>query len=235
MTTSMTWDFNLDIADAIEEAYERVGLESRTGYDYRTARRSLDMLLLEWQNRGLNLWTVKNATLQLNAGQIAYDLDPERFDIVEMSRRTSDGGGGICAAQEPDLDIHMRRISISNYARISRKGMPGAPIQYWVERTPDYITINVWPAPDSRETYYINYYYMQRVEDTGKPGTNVMDLPARFLPVVTAGLAYYIAVKKAPEKAALLKQLYDEQWKIASDSERNKANFFFRPGGYARV
>jgi hypothetical protein len=153
-----------------------------------------------------------------------------------MSVRTSGtGGGGTCSAQDGDTDIHMTPISISNYARLTNKSMQGRPIQYWIEKSPDYITINVWPAPDSNETYYLNYYYMQRVEDTGTPGSNTVDMPVRFLPVITAGLAYYIAMKKAPERIGLLKAVYDEQWNLAADSDRNKAGFFAKPGGYERL
>ena len=128
MATSGTWDFNLDISDIIEEAYERVGSELRTGYDYRTARRSLDLLLLDWQNRGLNLWTVKNDSQTLTQGVSSYAFSPEKLDIIEGLLRTDAGN----ASKQTDLT--MNRMSISQYAHQTNKLTQGRPIQYWVER-----------------------------------------------------------------------------------------------------
>ena len=228
MATSGTYAFTLDLSDIMEDAYERAGSELRSGYDYRTARRSLDLLLLEWQNKGLNLWTVKSTTQVLVAGTASYTLSNEKLDVIEASIRTDAGDA------TKQTDIHMKRISVTNYARQSNKLTTGRPIQYYVERAPEAITLYVWPVPDSTQTYSINYYYMERIEDTGKPASNTMDVPARYLPALTAGLAYYIAMKK-PESQALvpsLKAIYDEQWNLAADSSREKASFFVKPGGY---
>ena len=199
MATSGTYSFNLDLSDILEEAYERAGLELRSGYDYRTARRSLDLMFLEWQNKGLNLWTVQEGS------------------------QTS--------------DLTMSRISISQYSHLTNKLTQGRPIQYWIEKDPDAIALNVWPVPDDAETYKVNYYYIQRVEDTGSPASNNVDIPARFLPCMAAGLAYYISVKRpeASDRAPLLKQIYDEQWDLAADADRDKSSFFMVPGGYSRV
>ncbi len=227
MATSGTNAFTLDIADIMEESYERVGKELLSGYDYKTARRSLDLLLLEWQNKGLNLWTVKSASQVLTAGTEQYTLSGEKLDIIEGLLRTDDGD------VSKQTDLHMKRVSISNYARQTNKLQTGRPIQYWVSRAPEAITIYVWPVPDALKTYTFRYYYMERIEDTGKPATNTIDVPDRYLPALTAGLAYYIGLKtpSAVSVMPMLKAVYDEQWNLAADASREKASFFLKPGG----
>lgn len=226
MATSGTHDFTLDIAEIIEEAYEQAGSELRSGYDYRTARRSLDLLMLEWQNVGLHLWTIEEATLPLVAGTSSYDLSGEKLDIIEGVLRQQSGSSS-------QSDLHMKRVSVSNWARHTNKNQEGRPTQYWIERTPDNITVNLWQVP-SDSTYEFVYWYMKRVEDTGKPGSNNMDVPARHLPSLTSGLAYYLA-KKIPELKKNAPDCYTEyqrQFDLANDAAREKASFFVRPGGY---
>lgn len=230
MATSGSFNFSLDLADIMEEAFERCGDEMRTGYDYLTARRSLNLLLLEWNNKGLTLWKVKNASETLVTGQISYPLSAEKLDIIEGLLRTDEGD----ISQQTDLS--MKRESISNYARQTNKLTQGRPTQFWVERGVNQITVNVWPVPDGRREYVFNYYYVERIEDTGEPASLTMDVDDRYLPALTAGLAYYVSMKKAPDRTAGLKAVYDEQWTLASDATRNKASFFMKPGGhYNRV
>ena len=228
MATSGTFTFNLDLGDIIEEAYERCGIELRSGFDYRTARRSLNLLMLDWQNRGLNLWAVKGATETLVAGTGAYVLTPKKLDIIEAFMRTNAGD----ATKQSDLT--MQRISIAQYSHQTNKLLEGRPIQYWVERAPTGITVNVWPVPDSSQTWTLAYYYMERIEDSGSPASLDMSVPPRFLPCLTAGLAYMIAIKKpeAAPKVAFLKEDYEQQWTMASDSAREKAALYVVPGGY---
>ena len=228
MATSGTTSFNLDLGDIFEEAYERCGLELRSGYDYRTARRSLNLLMLDWQNRGLNLWTVKNASQTLTAGTGSYTLTPEKLDIVEGVLRTDAGD------INSQTDLTMHRLSVSQYSHLTNKLLQGRPIQYFVERTPTGISINVWPVPDAAETYTFNYYYMERIEDVGSPASLNMDVPSRFLPCLVAGLAYMIAVKRdeAAPRLPFLKENYEEQWTMAADSAREKASLYVVPGGY---
>jgi hypothetical protein len=228
MATSGTFAFNLDLGEAIEEAFERAGLELRSGYDYKTARRSIDLLMLEWQNRGLNLWTVKFNTLVLTPGTNSYTLDGKIFDIVKAFLRTDAGD------TQSQFDQSMSRISISQYSHLSNKLTQSKPLEYYVQRTPTGITVNLWPTPDSQETYTFGYYYMERIEDSGKPASNNMDIPARYLPCFVAGLAYNLSVKypEVADRAALLKGEYQEQWDIASDAAREKASLFIAPGGY---
>lgn len=231
MSTSGTFTFALDITEVIEEAYERIGGEARTGYHYRTARRSLDLLLLEWQNRGLNLWTVKNDSQTLTANTIAYTLNVKVLDIIEGLLRTD---AGDTAKQ---VDLTMTRISISDYAHQTNKLTTGRPINFWIERTPSAIIVNMWPTPDAAQTYVFNYYYMERIEDTGSPGSNTLDVPARHLPALTAGLAYYLAMKtpSAMSMVPMLQMEYERQWELASDSTREKASLYFAPTGYKIV
>ena len=227
MASSGTHNFTLDIADVIEEAYERIGSELRTGYDYRTARRSLDLLMLEWQNKGLNLWKVKNASLSLTAGTGSYALPAERVDVIEGVLRTDEG-------TNQQTDLHMDRISVSNWARQTNKLQQGRPTQFYIEQAPTGITLRFWQVPD-KSTYVFNYWYMERIEDSGKPASNNVDVPSRFLPPLVSGLAYYIALKKpeASDKAPAIYQEYERQWDLAADSAREKASFQIKPGGYS--
>jgi len=228
MATSGTTTFNLDLGDIIEEAYERCGLELRSGFDYRTARRSLNLLMLDWQNRGLNLWTVKNASQTLVAGTSSYALSSEKLDVIEGVLRTDAGD------VDKQADLTMQRISVSQYSHQTNKLLQGRPIQYYIERAPTGLTVVVWPVPDAAETYTFNYYYMERIEDVGSPASLNMDVPARFLPCLTAGLAYNIAMKReeAAPRLAFLKENYEEQWNMAADSAREKASLYVVPGGY---
>jgi hypothetical protein len=229
MATSGTFTFNLDLADSLEEAFERAGLELRSGYDYKTARRSLNLMMLEWQNRGLNLWSVDFATQALTAGTNQYTLDGKVLDIIEAFVRTSAG------EVNQQFDQSMTRISVSQYSNLSNKLTQSKPLQYYVERNVDSITINVWPTPDDQETYQFGYYYMERVEDAGNSAANNIDVPARFLPCLVSGLAYQLSMKypSAGARAQALKADYEEQWTLASDSDRNKASLYVYPGGYS--
>ena len=228
MATSGSYSFNLDIGDIIEEAYERAGLELRSGYDYRTARRSLNLMMLEWQNRGLNLWTVKSDSVSLTSGTGRYALSSDKLDIIEAFIRTDSGD------TSSQSDLMMQRISISQYSHLTNKLTSARPLQYWVEKGVSEIAINLWPVPDASEPYTLVYYYMQRIEDVGKPASNNMDGPSRWLPCLVAGLAYQVSVKRpeSSERAPLLKQVYDEQWELASDADREKAALYVVPGGY---
>ena len=228
MATSGTYAFTLDLSDVVEEAFERAGLEARSGYDYRTARRSLDLMFLEWQNKGLNLWSVQVGTQAITAGTSRYSLSGDQLDIVEAFIRTNSGD------TSNQSDQMLSRISISQYAHLTNKLEQSKPLQYWIEKDPSAISVNLWPVPDDTETYTLVYYYIQRVEDTGNAASNNADVPARFLPCMVAGLAYHVSVKKpeSAERTMLLKQIYDEQWTLATDADREKASLFISPGGY---
>jgi len=223
MTTSGTSAFNLDLTEIVEEAFERVGSEMRTGYDLRTARRSLNLMFADWANRGINMWTFEQGSIPLVAGQAAYDLPADTVDLLEHVIRT---GAGSSSTQ---ADLTITRISVSTYATIPNKLQQARPIQVWIERlnTP---RITVWPTPDNSQPYTFVYWRMKRIQDAGN-GVNTMDMPFRFVPCMVAGLAYYLALKVpgGAERLGILKQQYDEAWQLASDEDREKASVRFVP------
>ena len=213
-----TYTFSLDLGDVMEEAFERAGSELKSGYDYRTARRSLDLMFLEWQNRGVNLWTVKEGTQSLTSGTARYTLDAKILDIVEAFIRTDAGD------TSSQTDQSLTRISVKQFAHLTNKLDSAKPLQYWFERSDSANSINLWPVPDSQETYTLVYYYIERIADTGaNAGTNP-EVPSRYLPCLVAGLAYYLSLKKeeSKDRIQLLKQLYEDEWRIASDAHREK-------------
>jgi hypothetical protein len=223
MTTSGTSAFNLDLTEIVEEAFERVGSEMRTGYDLRTARRSLNLMFADWANRGINMWTFEQGSIPLVAGQATYDLPADTVDLLEHVIRT---GAGSSSTQ---ADLTITRISVSTYATIPNKLQQARPIQVWIERlnTP---RITVWPTPDNSQPYTFVYWRMKRIQDAGN-GVNTMDMPFRFVPCMVAGLAYYLALKVpgGAERLGILKQQYDEAWQLAADEDREKAAIRFVP------
>jgi hypothetical protein len=236
MTTSGTSTFNLNLNDLVEEAFERCGAELRTGYDLRTARRSLNLLTIEWANRGINLWTIEQGSIPLVQGQIVYDLPIDTIDLLEHVVRTQTG--------QQQTDITISRISIDTYSTIPNKNAQGRPIQVWINRQSgaDYpVTgvanpqINVWPAPDQNNFYTFVYWRLRRLEDAGD-GTTTQDIPFRFLPCLVAGLAYHLSLKVpgALERSMSLKAQYEELWQQAADEDREKAPLRIAPRQYFR-
>lgn len=229
MTTSGTAAFNLDLGEIIEEAFERCGSELRTGYDLKTARRSLNLLFADWANRGINLWTIEQGSIPLVAGTGTYNLPLDTVDLLEQVIRTNSG------SQANQSDLTITRISVSTYATIPNKLSQGRPIQVWINRQSGatdpstgiaYPTVNVWPVPDQSSTYTFVYWRMRRIQDAGTGGTATQDIPFRFLPCLTAGLAYYLSLK-IPEgynRMQDLKAMYDEAWEIAAGEDREKAS-----------
>jgi hypothetical protein len=223
MATSGTSSFNLDLTEIVEEAFERVGSELRTGYDLKTARRSLNLMFADWANRGVNMWTFEQGSINMVPGQATYNLPEDTVDLLEHVIRT---GAGSASTQ---ADLTITRISVSTYATIPNKLQQARPIQVWIERlnTP---RITVWPTPDNSQPYVFVYWRMRRIQDAGN-GVNTMDMPFRFIPCMVAGLAYYLALKVAggAERLPILKQQYDEAWQLASDEDREKASIRLVP------
>ena len=223
MATSGTSTFNLDLSEIVEEAFERCGSELRTGYDLKTARRSLNLMFADWANRGINMWTFEQGTQTLTPGTATYALPADTVDLMEHVVRTGAGN----AATQADLTI--TRISVSTYATIPNKLQQGRPIQIWIERlnTPQF---TVWPVPDSSQTYQLIYWRLRRIQDAGN-GTNTMDMPFRFIPCMVAGLAYYLSMKitGAADRMQTLKAQYDEAWALAAEEDREKAAVRFVP------
>lgn len=231
MTTSGTETFNLDLNNLIEEAFERCGAEIRTGYDFRTARRSLNLLTIEWANRGINLWTIEEGSIPMVQGQITYNLPVDTIDLLDSVIRTQTGQG--------QTDINISRISVSTYATIPNKNAQGRPIQVWIDRQSgatepvtgvNFPQIYVWPAPDQSDFYTYVYWRLKRIQDAGN-GTNTQDIPFRMLPCLVAGLAYYLSMKipGAEQRIEMLKMAYEEQWLLASTEDREKAPLRLAP------
>ena len=221
MATSGSRDFELDVADIIEEAYERCGIEVRTGYDAKTARRSLNLMFAEWANRGLNLWTIQQATLTLTKAQAQETLTPDVVDLLEVVLRR-DG-----------TDFELSRVSRGEYLTIPNKTTEARPSQYYFDRKINPV-INIWATPEN-STDQIVYYYVRRIEDADTL-TNTTDMPFRFYPCMVAGLAYYLAMKRAPDRIQLLKSVYEEEFQRASDEDEDRTPLKLQPSiQYLRV
>ena len=236
MTTSGATAFNLNLNELVEEAFERCGAELRTGYDLRTARRSLNLLTIEWANRGINLWTIEQGSIPMVQGQITYDLPADTIDLLEHVIRTQTGQG--------QTDITINRISIDTYSTIPNKNAQGRPIQVWINRQSGadypvdgvaYPNINVWPAPEQSNYYTFVYWRLRRLQDAGD-GVTTQDIPFRFLPCMVAGLAYHLSLKipGALERSQMLKAEYEELWQQAADEDREKAPLRIAPRQYFR-
>ena len=234
MTTSGTSTFNLDLNNLVEEAFERCGAELRTGYDMRTARRSLNLLTIEWANKGINLWTVEQGSIPMVQGTVTYNLPVDTIDLLDHVIRTGTGSN--------QTDINITRISVDTYSTIPNKLTQGRPIQVWINRqsganytaTPtvgiDYPSINVWPCPDQSNYYTFVYWRLRRIQDAGN-GVDTQDIPFRMLPAMVAGLAYYLSLKipDALPRVPMLKAMYDESWQLAADEDREKASLRLAP------
>ena len=237
--TTDTTDFNLDLNTIIEEAFERCGAELRTGYDFRTSKRSLSLLLMDWANRGVNLWTLEQGTQTLTYNVGTYDLAADTVDLLDHVIRTGTGTN--------QQDINISRISSSTYVSIPNKNATGRPIQIWINRRTGatdaagavvYPQFTVWPKPDNTTTWTLYYTRLRRMFDVGT-GVNGQDIPFRFLPCMVAGLAYMLSMKipGAAERTQVLKAQYDEAWDLAAGEDREKAAVRFVPresflGGY---
>ena len=223
MATSGTTTFNPDLSEIVEEAFERCGGELRTGYDLRTARRSLNLMFTDWANRGVNMWTMEQGQQILTPGTATYNLPADTVDLLDHVIRT---GAGNVSTQ---ADLTITRISEPTYSSIPNKLQQARPIQVWIERlnTPRF---TVWPVPDNSQTYTFVYWRLRRIQDAGD-GVNTMDMPFRFYNAMVAGLSYYMALKVpgAIERLQILKQQYDEAWQLAADEDREKAAVRFVP------
>ena len=214
MATSSSTDFELDVADYIEEAFERCGLEIRTGYDLQTARRSMNLMLAEWANRGLNQWTIEQRTQALTAADTDYSLGTDVIDILSAVVRRS------------GTDISISRISRDSYLAIPTKTSSGRPTQFFLDRqiTPN---LKIWPAPEN-STDVIIYDALTRIQDADT-AANTLEVPFRFYPCLTAGLAYYLSMKKNPQLTQMLKVIYEEEFQRAMGEDRDRSSFTVTP------
>tara|TARA_R110000744_G_scaffold31183_1_gene73491 strand:+ start:367 stop:1047 length:681 start_codon:yes stop_codon:yes gene_type:complete len=222
MATSGTKTFSLNTGDVIEEAYELAGLELRTGYDAATARRSLNIMFADWSNRGINLWTVDQVVLDLTSGTASYSLNAYDLDVLEAVVRVYDSTNS-----SSYTDVSVSRVSRAEYLNTPDKTTTGRPSQFYVDRkeTP---VLYVYPTPDNVTTYKFVSYRMQRIDDITASNQD-QEVPSRFIPCMTAGLAYQIALKKNPEKSQLLKLEYEELFARAADEDRDRTSVHLVP------
>ena len=222
------------ISDIIEESYQRIGLEGVSGNQLRSARRSLNILFQEWGNRGLHYWEVANNSITLVDGQAVYT----------MFRSTADGTSDATAVYGVDdvleasyrnassVDTPLTKVSRSTYQALSNKTSEGQPTQYFVQRFIDKITVTLYLTPGSSENgNFLNYYYVKRIQDSGDY-TNATDVPYRFVPCMVAGLAYYLAVKFAPDRIQVLKMLYEDELNRALTEDGSSSSSFITPKTY---
>ena len=214
MATSGSTDFELDVAEYVEEAFERCGLEVRTGYDLKSAKRSLNLLLADWANRGLNQWTIKQRTLAMVTGTGAYAIGTDVIDVLSV------------VVKRDSTDYSLLRLSRDGFLTIPNKTTQGRVNQFFLDRqvTPN---LKLWPVPDN-STDVVYYDALTRMDDADTY-INTLDLPFRFYPCLAAGLAYYIALKRAPNRVEMLKGVYEEEFERAAVEDRDRASFNVAP------
>ena len=212
-----------DLSEIFEEAFERAGLEMRSGYDLKTVRRSLNMLTLEWQNRGLSLFTIESGIAPLTAGTAVYTLPTDTIDIIEHQLRTGTGTN--------QIDTALQRISVSTYAQQTNKNTQGRPTQIYVDRGVSDVKFTVWPVPDS--AYSVAYYRLKGIDGLESGIAGSAAIPPRFIPALVSGLAFHIAMKRpeAAMRAPALRDEYNAQFQLAADEDSDRASSHFTPGG----
>jgi hypothetical protein len=221
MATSGVADFTPDFTEIIDEAYERCGIESRTGYDLRTAQRSLNFMFAEWASRGLNLWTIEQRSLALVTGTSIYNLPLDTVNVLSAVIRT-----GTAQTQQ---DVTIDRISRAEYLHVPNKNTRSRPAQFYVERA-TVPKLFLYPAPDGVQPYTFQYYAIRRIQNAGVAG-NTADVDFRFLPCLVAGLAYHLSLKRAPDRMEVLKALYEDEFQRAAYADRDTASVYLLPAG----
>jgi len=224
MATSGTTDFNLSIDEIVEEAYERIGIRSNSGYDIKSARRSLNILFSEWGNRGVHLWKVELKNQALTAGTITYATPSDCSDVLEAYVSSTSG------ITTSTTDLSLTKIDRSTYAALPNKGQTGQPSQYYVDRqiTP---TISLYLAPDNITYQFLKYYVIKRIQDAGSY-TNTPDVPYRFLPCMVSGLAYYLSMKINPKLTEQLRLYYEDELQRALTEDGQRTSVFISPQAY---
>ena len=235
-TTSGTviFDKNFSIDEIVEEAYERIGLQNVSGYQLKTARRSLNILFQEWGNRGLHYWQIANNDITLVDGQAVYT----------MFRSTGDGTSDATAVYGVDdileavyrnsssVDTPLTKINRSTYQALSNKTSTGQPSQYFVQRFIDKITINLYLTPGSTENgKFLNFFFVKRIQDAGAY-TNGADVPYRFVPCMVSGLTYYLSQKYAPQRSQQFKLFYEDEFQRALSEDGSSSSTFITPKSY---
>ena len=244
MATSVTVDFNLSIEEVIEDAYERCGGQARAGYDLKSARRSLNILLSEWGNRGLHFWEVGNVNMALNEDQNTYRIykNSTARDSSTTYKAQDNTGAYIYNATDilevvyrdeiaSPTDVSMTKIDRSTYQALANKLSNGTPSQYFIQRFTDYTQIKVYLTPSSTTDKFLNFYYIKRIQDSGAY-SNDPDAPYRFLPCMTSGLAFYLSQKVAPDRTQALKLYYEDELARALSEDGSASSSYITPKAY---
>ena len=236
-----TFDKTFSIDEIAEEAYERIGVTDYSGFKLKTARRSLNIMLQEWGNRGIHYWEIDELDLDLIEGQAEYKFFRASSDGTSATS-TPNGVYGISDVLEAQLrsnrtatdqsDSPMTKVDRSTYAAFSNKLSKGTPNQYWVQRFIDHISISVYPTPDSTNASKdMHFYYIKRIEDIGNY-TNATDMPFRFIPCMVSGLAYYLSMKYAPQLTQQMKLFYEDEFQRALQEDGSASSTFITPKAY---
>ena len=242
-TTSGTtvFDKNFSVDEIIEEAFERLGIQDVTGYHLKTSRRSLNIMLQEWGNRGIHYWEIGELDLDLVEGQAEYKFFRSSDDGTSATSNPN-GVYGISDVLEAQLrsnrtqttqsDSPMTKVDRSTYAGFSNKLSKGTPNQYWVQRFIDHVSISVYPTPDSTNASKdMHFYYIKRIQDVGAY-TNATDLPFRFVPCMVSGLAYYLSMKYNPQMTQQMKLLYEDEFQRALAEDGSASSTYITPKTY---
>ena len=219
MTTSGTYDFNLDIDEVIQEASEMIGGEDTLGHEPASARRSVNLMLKDWQNRGVLLWSTSVSSVTVSASTATYSLSSSTIDALEV------------VLNRDSTDIQLQRVTPEEYLLIPNKTQTGRPTQYSIRRERDNPVMSVWPLPDN-STDILKMEIISELQDVNKSAIQNADLPKRFLPCLTCGLAYYMSMKRplVPEnRIMMLKANYEELLMRAMEEDRERASMFIRP------
>ena len=224
MATSGTTTFDLDIDDIIEEAYERCGVRTNSGYNIKSARRSLNILFSEWGNRGVHLWKVVLKEQALTAGTATYATPEDCSDVLEAYVSTAQ------TITQTTNDISLDKIDRSAYAALPNKGQQGQPSQYYVNRQIN-PTISLYLTPDCAQYIYLKYYYISRIQDAGAYSDQA-NVPYRFLPCMISGLAYYLGQKVAPDRVQGLKLVYEDELQRALEEDSQRTSSYISPYSY---
>ena len=236
-----TFDKTFSIDEIVEEAFERLGIQNVTGYQLKTSRRSLNIMLQEWGNRGIHYWEIDELDLDLIEGQAEYKFFRSSGDGTSATS-TPNGVYGISDVLEAQLrsnrtattqsDSPMTKVDRSTYAGFSNKLSKGTPNQYWVERFIDKVRVHVYPTPDSTNASKdMHFYYIKRIEDVGAY-TNATDMPFRFVPCMVSGLAYYLSMKYAPQLMQGMKLVYEDEFQRALQEDGSASSTYITPKAY---
>ena len=236
-----TFDKTFSVDEIVEEAFERIGIQQVSGYQLKTSRRSLNIMLQEWGNRGIHYWEIGELDLDLIQGQAEYKFFREAADGTSATSNPN-GVYGISDVLEAQLrsnrtatdqsDSPMTKVDRSTYAAFSNKLSQGTPNQYWVQRFIDHVSISVYPTPDSTNASKdMHFYYIKRIQDIGAY-TNATDMPFRFIPCMVSGLAYYLSMKYAPQMSQPMKLFYEDEFQRALQEDGSASSTYITPKAY---